>query len=99
MADNNYVAEQVMLAGGKNFASQEAEESVLYSLLTKGEDVSSVLSQISEGDFYYDCAAYPRWRRLDASESRSVVRQRSGLQGCEYYRRDHHHLQCGRQRA
>ena len=33
MADNNYVAEQVMLAGGKNFASQEAEESVLYSLL------------------------------------------------------------------
>ena len=53
MADNNYVAEQVMLAGGKNFASQEAEESVLYSLLTKGEDVSSVLSQISEGDFYY----------------------------------------------
>ena len=29
MADNNYVAEQVMLAGGKNFASQEAEESVL----------------------------------------------------------------------
>ena len=53
MADNNYVAEQVMLAGGKNFASQEAEESVLYSLLTKGEDVSSVLSQISEGDFFY----------------------------------------------
>ena len=53
MADNNYVAEQVMLAGGKNFASQEAEESVLYSLLTKGEDVSSVMSQISEGDFYY----------------------------------------------
>lgn len=53
MDDNNYVAEQVMLAGGKNFASQEAEESVLYSLLTKGEDVSSVMSQISEGDFYY----------------------------------------------
>lgn len=53
MADNNYVAEQVMLAGGKNFASQEAEESVLYSLMTKGGDVSSILSQISEGDFYY----------------------------------------------
>lgn len=53
MVENNYVAEQVMLAGGKNFASQEAEESVLYTLLTKGDGVSSILSQISEGDFYY----------------------------------------------
>lgn len=54
MAENrNYVDEQILLAGNTNFASQEAEESVLYSLMTKGGDVSAILAELSESDFYY----------------------------------------------
>ena len=53
MTDSNYVSDQIMQAGATNFASQEAEESVLYSMLAKGDDLSNVLNDISEKDFYF----------------------------------------------
>lgn len=49
-----FVQDQIMQAGANNFASQEVEESVLYSLLFNDKDTSMLLGQISEGDFYYD---------------------------------------------
>ena len=51
--DSNYIANQIMQAGATNFASQEAEESVLYSMLTKGDDLSAALNDVSERDFYF----------------------------------------------
>jgi len=50
---SNYVADQLMKAGTTNFASQEAEESVLYTMLTSG-NASSILTEVSESDFYFD---------------------------------------------
>lgn len=54
MSYSDYVADQIMIAGATNFASQEAEQSVLYSFLTAHDDnVSSKLNDICEADFYY----------------------------------------------
>ena len=53
MAENDYIAQQIALAGSKNFSSQEAEQSVLYALMTKGDDIASTLARLSEQDFYF----------------------------------------------
>lgn len=49
---NDYVTDQLIQAGTTNFVSQEAEEGVLYTMLTSG-NASSILSEVSESDFYF----------------------------------------------
>jgi replicative DNA helicase len=72
MADDNYVSDQIMQSGTTNFASQEAEESVLYSMLTKGDDLSSALNDISEGDFYF--AEYGKvFRAIKATAAKGLA--------------------------
>ena len=53
---DEYIREQLILAGAKNFASQEAEEGVLSALLIRCSDmmVNACIGELSASDFYFD---------------------------------------------
>lgn len=53
MEDNTFVTSQIEQAGLTNFASRDAEQSILYAMLTRADDLSTALNEISEGDFYF----------------------------------------------
>lgn len=49
----NIVHDQMMISGINEFASQEAEESIISALISGEEDVQSIVTQLAGSDFFY----------------------------------------------